>query len=106
MDDLIKQIEDKTGLSAEKVLEVVTMVTDFFKANLPEELVNQVTSSLSQAAAAASNTASSAGGSAASRAQELAAGAAGMASSMLSKAMEAVTEMMPKPDADETDPEV
>ena len=106
MDDLIKQIEEKTGLSAEKVLEVVTMVTDFFKENLPEDLVNQVTSSLSQAAASASNTASAAGGSAASRAQEVAAGAAGIAGSMLSKAMEAVTEMMPKPDSDETDSEV
>ena len=54
MEDLIKDIQERTGLPADKVLEVVTMVTDYMRNALPDELVTQVTSYLGAAAETAS----------------------------------------------------
>lgn len=62
MDDLIADIQEKTGLSAEKVLEVLTMATDFMKERLPEPLVDQVVSYLGAATTMASEAAGSASG--------------------------------------------
>ena len=50
MDDLIKDIQERTGLSAEKVLEVVTMVTEYLKNALPDELVDQAGRAVTEAA--------------------------------------------------------
>lgn len=95
MEDLIKQIQDKTGLPADKVLEVVTIVTEFLKENLPEDLIDQITSYISQAAATASDTAGTAGSGVASTAQNAVSAAAGVASTVFSKAMKAVNDLMP-----------
>ncbi|MCB1246886.1 MAG: hypothetical protein KDB69_06460 [Acidimicrobiia bacterium] len=95
MDDLIAQIQKKTGLSQEKVLEVVTMVTDFFKANLPQDLIDQVTANLAKATSSATGTASAAGGKAAEGASGAISTVAGMASGALSKAMDVVGELLP-----------
>lgn len=91
MDDLIKDIQERTGLSAEKVLEVVTMVTEYLKNALPDELVDQVTKYLGMAAEAASGATGSAKATASSAAEtsgmsDMVGKAAGMASSALSKA--------------------
>jgi len=61
MEDLIAQIQEKTGLSADKVLEVVTIVTEYLKERLPDDLVAQITTYLAEAAGAASEAAASAG---------------------------------------------
>ena len=98
MEDLIKQIQDKTGLPADKVLEVVTIVTEFLKENLPEDLIDQITSYISQAAAAAGDTAGTAGSGVASTAQNAVSAAAGVASTVFSKAMKAVSDLMPSSD--------
>jgi hypothetical protein len=42
MDDLIIQIQEKTGLSRDKVIEVVTIVTDFMKERLPVDVIESV----------------------------------------------------------------
>lgn len=100
MDDLIAQIQEKTGLSAEKVLEVVTMVTDFFKENLPADLIEQITATISQAASTAGESASSAGGKAASGATDAVSTIAGVAGAAASKAMDVVSDLLPKGNAD------
>lgn len=60
MEDLIKDIQDRTGLPADKVLEVVTMVTEYLRNALPEELVQQVSGYLGSAADSAGGVADSA----------------------------------------------
>ena len=97
MDDLIAEIQDKTNLSKEKVLEVVTMVTDFMKDKLPDELVESVTGYLGDAGEMTSSAAGSAAGmatGAAQAAKNVASGATGKAvetaSSAFSKATETV----------------
>jgi hypothetical protein len=97
MDDLIAQIQKKTGLPADKVLEVVTMVTDFFKENLPADLVNQITTTLSKGAASAGGRASNAAGSAASGATQAAGVVAGAAGSAVSKTLDAASGLLPTP---------
>ena len=95
MDDLVAQIQEKTGLSAEKVLEVVTIVTDFFKENLPDALVNQITTYLSQGAVSATEKASSASGTAAAGATQAAGVVAGAASSAFAKTLDVVSDLLP-----------
>lgn len=95
MDDLIAQIQEKTGLSPEKVLEVVTMVTDFFRENLPDDLVNQITVVLSQGASVASEKASSASGTAAAGASQAVGAVAGAAGAAISKTLDAVSDLLP-----------
>ena len=94
MEDLIRDIQEKTGLSPDKVLEVVTMVTDYMKNALPEELVAQVASYLGDAASdpqAAVTTAAAA-------ASEFATQAADTAATAVGAVLNAVNEILPKPD--------
>ena len=58
MEDLIADIQEKTGLSADKVLEVVTMVADYMKNALPEELVDKIATYLGEAASSPGDSAS------------------------------------------------
>ncbi|MCZ7533283.1 MAG: hypothetical protein M5U23_07745 [Acidimicrobiia bacterium] len=95
MEDLIKQIQDRTGLPADKVIEVVTIVTEFLKDNLPQDLIDQITAYMSQAAMTAGGSASSAGGAAASGATGVVSGAVGVASSALSKMLSILSEVLP-----------
>lgn len=95
MEDLIAQIQEKTGLPTDKVVEVVTMVTDFFKNNLPQDLIDQITTTLAQAASSTTEKASSAGGSAASAASGVVGTVAGMAGDAASKAMDVVSDLLP-----------
>jgi len=103
VDDLIAEIQEKTGLSTEKVLEVLTMATDFMKDQLPEDLVEQVTSYLGAATEMASGAAGSASG-AASSASSVASGAVDKAveaaASVFSKAVDAAAKVV-APDDDQ-----
>jgi type IV secretory pathway TrbL component len=92
MEDLIKDIQQRTGLPADKVLEVVTMVTDYLRNALPDDLVRQVTAYLGSAAEAAGSAAGSAratASSATSGATSGAAGVAGWAASVASTGIDA-----------------
>ncbi len=94
MEDLIHDIQEKTGLPADKVLEVVTMVSDYMRAALPDELVAQIASYLGDAATSPGDTAADAVTSAtdfATRAAESTAAAVG-------SVMDAVSDMMPTSD--------
>lgn len=95
MEDLIKQIQEKTGLPADKVIEVVTIVTEFLKDNLPQDLIDQITMYMSQAATTAGGTASTAGGAAASGATGVVSAVADVASSAFSKMMDFASELLP-----------
>lgn len=86
MEDLIKDIQERTGLPADKVLEVVTMVTDYLRNALPDDLVRQVSSYLGSAAESAGGVAGSARDIAASSAST----ATGMAQSALNAARDVV----------------
>jgi hypothetical protein len=88
MEDLIKDIQQRTGLPADKVLEVVTMVTDYLRNALPDDLVRQVTAYLGSAAEAAGSAAGSARATASS-ATSGAAGVAGWAASVASTGIDA-----------------
>lgn len=78
MDDLIRDIQERTGLSADTVLEVVTMVTDYMRQALPDDLVEQVSAYLGAAAESASGAAGSARTTASSATSAAAAGASGL----------------------------
>lgn len=95
MEDLIKDIQDRTGLPADKVLEVVTMVTDYLKRALPPDLVDQVTSYLgvaAESATTAAGTARAAASTGASTAAGAISSASGIAQSAFSAARDAVSE--------------
>lgn len=95
MDDLIRDIQERTGLPADKVLEVVTMVTDYLKQVLPADLVSQITSyvgAAAETAGGAAGKAQSAGTSAAEGASSVVAKAAGVAASAFSVARDALTD--------------
>ncbi|MFV1970774.1 MAG: hypothetical protein ACC683_07195 [Acidimicrobiia bacterium] len=94
MEDLIREIQEKTGLSADKVLEVVTMVTDYMKNALPEELVAQVASYLGDAASNPQGAVTTA----ASAASEFATQAADTAVTAVGAVLSAVSDVLPKPD--------
>ncbi len=96
MDDLIADIQEKTGLSADKVLEVLTMVTDFMKNQLPEDLIEQVSSYLG----AATDMASGAAGSASSVASDAVDKAVETAASTFSKAVDAVANVVASDDSE------
>jgi len=83
VEDLIKDIQARTGLPADKVLEVVTIVTEYMRNALPEELVAQITQHLGSAAeqaGGAAGTARSVASSATAAAATAASGAIGAAS--------------------------
>jgi len=69
MEDLITEIQQKTNLSKDKVLEVVTIVTDFMKERLPEDLVESVSGYLGDATDMTVTAAGSAAGMASGAAQ-------------------------------------
>ena len=71
MDDLIAQITEKTGVSAEKAKEIVAVVSEWLKGRLPEDMIKQISGILSSAGGMAS--------SAAGKATEVAGSAAGKA---------------------------
>lgn len=100
MEDLIKEIQERTGLPADKVLEVVTIVTEFLKENLPDDLIEQITKYIGQAASTGKETAGTAGSAAASSASTAVTAAAGVASSVIAKAMEMIGEFMPSTSSD------
>ena len=78
MDDLIAEIQERTNLSKDKVIEVVTIVTDFMKEKLPADLVEAVSGYLGEA--------SDMGMSAAESAVGMASGAAGAAKNIATDA--------------------
>jgi len=89
MDDLINDIQERTGLSPDTVLEVVTMVTDYMRQALPEDLVEQISTYLGAAAESATTAAGSARSGASSATSAAASGASGLldvASGMTSSA--------------------
>jgi len=94
VEDLIKDIQDKTGLPADKVLEVVTMVTDYMKNVLPDDLVAQVTSYLSDATADPQGAATTA----ATAVTDFAAQAATTAASAVSAVLGAAGDVLQKQD--------
>ena len=53
MDDLIKQIQERTGLSVEKATEVVNMVIAYMKGLVPADLFDQVSGYVGSAGQAA-----------------------------------------------------
>ena len=80
MDDLIAQITEKTGVTAEKAKEMIGVTTEWMKDKLPESLADQVTTALSGAGEMAS--------SAAGKATDAAGSAAGVATSAAGTATE------------------
>ncbi len=94
MEDLIKDIQEKTGLSADKVLEVVTMVADYMRNALPDELVAQIATYLGDAASSPGDTATDA----VTSATDFATKAAGSTAAVVSSVMDAVSDMIPTPD--------
>ncbi|MDJ0792246.1 MAG: hypothetical protein QNJ71_10155, partial [Acidimicrobiia bacterium] len=60
MEDLIQDIQRRTGLPTETVVEVVTMVADYIRSAVPEDLVDQVAVYLGKAAETAGGAAGSA----------------------------------------------
>jgi len=49
MDELIAQITEKTGVPADKAMEMLGVTADWMKSRLPEDVANQVGSILSGA---------------------------------------------------------
>lgn len=94
MEDLIKDIQERTGLSADMVLEVVTMVADYMREALPDDLVAQVASYLGAAAASPTDTAAGAVTSAA----DFATKAAGTTAAVVGSAMDAVNNIISTPE--------
>lgn len=94
MEDLINDIQEKTGLSADKVLEVVTMVTDYMRNALPEDLVAQISSYLSDAATSPGESATDAVATAA----EFASKAAETTAAAVGTVIGAVSDLIPSQD--------
>ncbi len=94
MEDLIKDIQERTGLSADKVLEVVTMVTDYMRNALPDDLVAQITGYLNEAATSPGDSASAA----VSTAAGLASKAAETTATVVGSVLGAVSDLMPDSD--------
>lgn len=94
MEDLIQDIRDRTGLSTEKVLEVVTLVTDHMRSVLPEDLLTQVATYLGDATSKSSHVATDA----VTTATDLASKAAGVAATAVSAALDAASDVLPKTD--------
>lgn len=94
MEDLIKDIQERTGLSADKVLEVVTMVTDYMRNALPEDLVSQISNYLSDAATSPGDSASDA----VTTAAEFASKAAETTAAAVGSVIGAVSDLIASPD--------
>jgi hypothetical protein len=75
VDDLIAQITEKTGVTAEKAMEMIGVTKEWMADKLPESLADQVSTALSGAggmASSAAETATGVAGSAAASATETA----------------------------------
>lgn len=94
MEDLIQDIQERTGLSADKVLEVVTMVADYMRNALPDELVAQIASYLGDAASSPGDATADA----VTSATDFATKAAGSTAAVVGSVMDAVSDMMPTSD--------
>ena len=95
MEDLIIQIQEKTGLSRDKVIEVATIVTDFMKERMPADVIETVSEYLGDAGGktatavgSATDMATGAARSAAGVAGDATNMATGTASAVFSKATE------------------
>jgi len=53
LDDLINEIQERTGLSMEKATEVVNLVAAYLKNLVPDDLIDQVSGYVSSAGSAA-----------------------------------------------------
>jgi hypothetical protein len=62
MDDLILEIQQRTDLSRDKVIEVVTIVTDFMKERIPVDVIETVSEYLGGAGERTVTVIGSAGG--------------------------------------------
>jgi len=62
MEELIKQVTAKTGISEEQARSAVTTVVDFIKAKLPAPIAGQIDSVISGGTGAAGDLASKVGG--------------------------------------------
>jgi len=107
MEDLIIQIQEKTGLSREKVIEVATIVTDFMKERLPADVIESVSEYLGDAGektvtivGSATDMATDATRSAASVASDATSKAVGTASAVFSKATESFSGSVDPDDID------
>jgi uncharacterized protein YjbJ (UPF0337 family) len=80
MDELIAQITEKTGVTADKAKDMLGVTTEWMKAKLPADLSDQVTAALTGATGIAS--------SAAGKATEAAGSAMGTASGVAATATE------------------
>jgi len=94
VEDIIKEIQDKTGLSADKVVEVVTIVIDRLGNALPDELVSQVASYLGEAATDPQSAATGV----VTAASEAATQAANTAAAAVGTALNALTDLLPEQD--------
>jgi uncharacterized protein YjbJ (UPF0337 family) len=95
MDDLILEIQEKTNLSRDKVIEVVTIVTEFMKERLPTDVIETVSEYLGDAGGktvtvvgSATNMATGAAKSAVGVAGDATKKSVGTASAVFSKATE------------------
>ncbi len=80
MDELIAQITEKTGVTAEKAKEMIGVTTEGMKGKLPESLADQVSAALAGAGGMAS--------SATAKATDVAGSAAGAATGAAATATE------------------
>ena len=90
MEELIAQITEKTGVTAEKAKEMVGVTAEWMKAKVPDDMAGQLSSILSGAGDAA--------GSAAGAATGAAAAATGKAGDLINKAKGTVTGLTPGKD--------
>ncbi len=94
MDDLIAQITEKTGVTADKAKEMIGVTTEWMKDKLPENLADQVSAALSGAgdmASTAVDKSKDAAGSAAGVATGAATTATEKAEGLWDKAKDTVT---------------
>jgi hypothetical protein len=80
VDELIAQITEKTGVTAEKAKEMIGVTTEWMKGKLPESLAEQVSAALAGAGGVAS--------SAAAKATDVAGSTAGFATGASTNATE------------------
>ena len=101
MEELIAQITEKTGVTAEKAKEMVGVTTEWMADKLPESLADQVSAALSGAGEMASSAvekSKGAAGTAAGTATSAATTATEKAEGLWGKAKDTVTGLTPSKD--------